>query len=94
MAQANVGYALAPSTNYTPGASGPPAGYNPISMILVTQGGAATLDYYDLQGNHLTISLGTVNNPTMLPLTLTQTGGSLTANRFFGFSMGNPNFAM
>ena len=67
MAQANVGYALAPSTNYTPGASGPPVGYTPISMILVTQGAAATLDYYDLQGNHLTISLGTVNNPTMLP---------------------------
>lgn len=94
MAQANVGYALAPSTNYTPGASGPPVGYNPISMILVTQGGAATLDYYDLQGNHLTISLGSVNNPTMLPLTLTQTGASLTTNRFYGFSMGNPNFAM
>lgn len=94
MAQANVGYALAPSTNYTPGASGPPVGYNPISMILVTQGGEATLDYYDLQGNPLTISLGTVNNPTMLPLTLTQTGASLTAGRFYGFTMGNPNFAM
>ena len=94
MAQANVGYALAPSTNYTPGASGPPVGYTPISMILVTQGAAATLDYYDLQGNHLTISLGTVNNPTMLPLTLTQTGASLTAGRFYGFTMGNHNFAM
>ena len=94
MAQANVGYALAPSTNYTPGASGPPVGYTPISMILVTQGAAATLDYYDLQGNHLTISLGTVNTPTMLPLTLTQTGASLTAGRFYGFTMGNPNFAM
>jgi hypothetical protein len=94
MAQGNVGYALAPSTNYTPGASGPPTGYNPISLILVTQGAAATLDYYDLQGNHLTISLGSVNNPTFLPLTLTQTGASLTPNRFYGFTMGNPNFAI
>ena len=51
MAQGNVGYALAASTNYTPGATaGPAAGYAPISLILVTQGGAATLDYYDLGG--------------------------------------------
>lgn len=63
MAQGNVGYALAASTNYTPGATaGPAAGYAPISLILVTQGGAATLDYYDLGGNPLTITLGTVNN--------------------------------
>lgn len=94
MAQGNVGYALAPSTNYTPGASGPAVGYAPISLVMVTQGGAATLDYYDLQGNNLVISLGTVNNPTMLPITLTQTGPSLTSGRFYGFTVGNPNFAM
>ena len=95
MAQGNVVYALAASTNYTPGATaGPAAGYAPISLILVTQGGAATLDYYDLLGNRLTIALGTVNNPTMLPITLTRTGSSLTAGRFYGFSIGNPNFAM
>lgn len=94
MAQGNVGYALAPSSNYTPGASGPAVGYAPISLILVTQGGAATLDYYDLGGNQLTITLGTVNNPTVLPLTLTRTGASLTSGRFFGFSVGNPNYAM
>lgn len=94
MAQGNVGYALAASTNYTPGASGPAVGYAPISLVMVTQGGAATLDYYDLLGNRLTIALGTVNNPTMLPITLTRTGPSLTAGRFYGFSIGNPNFAM
>ncbi len=94
MAQGNVGYALAPSTNYTPGASGPAIGYSPISFVLVTQGGAATLDYYDLQGNNLVINLGTVNNPTVLPITLTRTGASLTAGGFYGFTVGNPNFAM
>jgi hypothetical protein len=95
MAQGNVGYALAPSTNYTPGGTaGPATGYAPITLVLVTQGGAATLDYYDLGGNQLTISLGTVNNPTMLPITLTRTGASLTSGRFYGFSVGNPNYAM
>ena len=94
MAQGNVGYALAPSTNYTPGASGPATGYSPITLVLVTQGGAATLDYYDLQGNNLVISLGTVNNPTMLPITLTRTGASLTSGRFYGFTVGNPNYAI
>ena len=94
MAQGNVGYALAASTNYTPGASGPAVGYAPISFVMVTQGGAATLDYFDQAGNQLTISLGTVNNPTMFPITLTATGSSLTAGRFYGFSIGNPNFAM
>ena len=94
MAQGNVGYALAASTNYTPGASGPAVGYAPISLVMVTQGGAATLDYYDLLGNRLTIALGTVNNPTMLPITLTRTGSSLTAGRFYGFTVGNPNYAI
>lgn len=95
MSQGNVGYALAASSNYTPGGgSGPSVGYAPISLILVTQGGSATLDYFDLLGNPLTITLGTVNNPTVLPLTLTRTGASLTAGRFFGFSIGNPNYAM
>jgi hypothetical protein len=94
MAQGNVGYALTPSTNYTPGASGPPAGYAPITFVLVTQGGAATLDYFDQAGNQLTISLGTINNPTMFPITLTATGSALTSGRFYGFTVGNPNYAI
>lgn len=98
MSQGNFGYALTPSTNFTPGAatgaSGPAIGYLPISLVMVTQGGAAVLDYYDLLGNNIIISLGTVNNPTMFPITLTQTGSTLTASRFFGFSGGNPNFAI
>lgn len=97
MAQGNVGYALAASTNYTPGGSGatvPPVGYAPITLVMVTQGGAATLDYFDQAGNQLTISLGTVNNPTMFPITLTATGSSLTAGRFYGFTVGNPNYAI
>jgi len=94
MAQGNVGYALAPSSNYTPGASGPLAGYAPITLVMVTQGGAATLDYFDQGGNQLTITLGTINNPTMFPITLTRTGASLTSGRFYGFSVGNPNYAI
>jgi hypothetical protein len=95
MTQGNVGYALAASTNYTPGGtSGPATGYAPITLVMVTQGGTATLDYYDQGGNQLTITLGTINNPTMLPITLTRTGSSLTSGRFYGFSVGNPNYAI
>jgi hypothetical protein len=98
MSQGNFGYALTPSTNFTPGAatgaSGPAIGYVPITLVMVTQGGAATLDYFDQAGNQLTISLGTVNNPTMFPITLTRTGSALTSGRFYGFSVGNPNYAI
>lgn len=94
MSQGNFGYALTPSTNFNPGASGPVIGYLPITLVMVTQGGAAVLDYFDLLGNNIIINLGTVNNPTMFPITLTQTGGTLTSGRFFGFSAGNPNFAI
>jgi len=92
MQQGNLGFALAPSTSYSPGASGgagPSVGQEPITSVLVTQGTSATLDYYDAGGNRITITLGAVTTPTVFPITLIATGSSLTSSRFFGFSRGS-----
>jgi hypothetical protein len=62
----------------------------PISTILVTQGNARVLDYYDLNNNRITINLGNVASPTLLNLTLLATGSSLTAGVFYGFTIGKP----
>jgi hypothetical protein len=88
MPNPNLAYQLSSSSNYTPatGGSGPGAGLFPIHQILVTAGSAPILDYYDISGTRHTINLGTVSNPTILPIILFSTGPSLTPNRFWGFS--------
>jgi hypothetical protein len=94
MQQANYGFVLGPSGNYGPGATGATAGPSrdqaPITNVLVTQGAARVLDYYDNGGNRLIINLGTVTTATMLPITLTATGSTLTPNAFYGFTLGRP----
>ena len=94
MIQGNFGFPLYASTNYSPGATGATFGPSsimaPISTILVTQGSARVLDYYDLSNNRITILLGTVTSPTMLNLTLLSTGSSITAGAFYGFTVGKP----
>jgi hypothetical protein len=94
MIQGNYGFPLYASTNYAPGATGATFGPSsimaPISTILVTQGAARVLDYYDLNNNRITISLGTVTSPTVFNLTLLSTGPSLTPGVFYGFSQGKP----
>jgi len=62
----------------------------PISTILVTQGNSRVLDYYDLNNNRITISLGNLTSPTVFNLTLLATGPSLTPGVFYGFSQGKP----
>ena len=95
MIQGNFGFPLYPSTNYNPGATGATFGPSsimaPISTILVTQGPARVLDYYDLNNNRITISLGTVTSPTVFNLTLLSTGPLLsTPEVFYGFTVGKP----
>ena len=94
MIQGNFGFPLYASTNYAPGATGATFGPSsimaPISTILVTQGNARVLDYYDLNNNRITINLGNVASPTLLNLTLLATGSSLTAGVFYGFTIGKP----
>lgn len=94
MIQGNYAFPLYSSTNYSPGATGPTFGPSsnmaPISTVLVTQGGARVLDYYDLNNNRVTISLGTVTSPTVFNISLLATGPSLTAGAFYGFSQGKP----
>ena len=94
MIQGNYGFPLYASTNYSPGATGatfgPSSTMAPISTILVTQGAARVLDYYDLNNNRITINLGTVASPTVLNLTLISTGPSLTAGAFYGYTQGKP----
>ena len=95
MIQGNFGFPLYASTNYNPGATGATFGPSsimaPISTILVTQGAARVLDYYDLNNNRITISLGTVTSPTVFNLTLLSTGPLLSSpGVFYGFTVGKP----
>lgn len=94
MIQGNYGFPLYASTNYAPGATGATFGPSsimaPISTVLVTQGAARVLDYYDLNNNRITISLGTVASPTVFNITLLATGSSLTEGAFYGFTQGKP----
>ena len=94
MIQGNYGFPLYPSTNYAPGATGATFGPSsimaPISTILVTQGNSRVLDYYDLNNNRITISLGNLTSPTVFNLTILATGSSLTPGVFYGFSQGKP----
>lgn len=94
MIQGNYGFPLYASTNYTPGATGatfgPSSSQGPITTILVTQGAARVLDYYDSANNHIVINMGTVTSATVFNITLLQTGSTLTAGAFFGFTVGKP----
>lgn len=94
MIQGNYGFPLYASTNYAPGATGatfgPSSNMAPITSILITQGNSRVLDYYDLNNNRITISLGNLTSPMMVDLTLLATGASLTAGAFYGFTQGKP----
>lgn len=94
MIQGNYGFPLYADTNYVPGATGatfgPSQNMAPISTILVTQGAARVLDYYDLGGNRIIMNLGTVTSPTTFGLSLTATGSTITSGAFFGFTQGKP----
>jgi hypothetical protein len=94
MIQGNYGFPLYASTNYAPGATGATFGPSsimaPISTILVTQGNSRVLDYYDLNNNRITISLGNLTSPSVLNLSLLATGSTLTPGAFYGFSQGKP----
>ena len=94
MIQGNYGFPLYASTNYTPGATGatfgPGSGQAPITTVLVTQGAARVLDYYDSANNRVIMNLGTVTTATTFNITLLQTGSTLTAGAFYGFTIGKP----
>jgi hypothetical protein len=91
MLQGNNCYRLLASQNYTPGATGATAGPRkselPISMVFVAAG-AATLDYYDANNTRNVITFSSGNLGTILPITLTATGSTLSGS-IFGFSPGN-----
>lgn len=90
MLQGNNCYRLVASTNYQPGATGATAGptslEGPITLVYVAPG-AAVLDYYDSKSNRNVINIGSTNTGTLLPITLTATGSTLSGN-IFGFSQG------
>jgi hypothetical protein len=92
MIQGNICYRLVASTNYRPGATGatagPQNGEMPISGVYVAPG-AATLDFYDINGNRNQIAIGAANTGVFLPISVYQTGSSLSGT-IFGFSAGNP----
>jgi hypothetical protein len=92
MIQGNICYRLVANTNYRPGATGatagPQNGEMPISGVYVAPG-AATLDFYDINGNRNQISIGSSNTGVFLPISVYQTGSSLSGT-IFGFSAGNP----
>jgi hypothetical protein len=92
MIQGNICYRLVASTNYRPGATGATAGPQngelPICGVYVAPG-AATLDFYDANGNRNQISIGAGNTGVFLPISIYQTGAALTGT-IYGFSPGNP----
>jgi hypothetical protein len=92
MIQGNICYRLVANTNYRPGATGatagPQNGEMPISGVYVAPG-AATLDFYDINGNRNQIAIGAANTGVFLPISVYQTGSSLSGT-IFGFSAGNP----
>jgi hypothetical protein len=91
MLQGNVCYRLLANQNYTPGltgaTAGPKRGELPISLVFVSAG-AATLDFYDASNNRNVITFSSGNLGTLLPITLTATGSTLSGS-IFGFSPGN-----
>jgi hypothetical protein len=92
MIQGNICYRLVASTNYRPGGTGatagPQNGEMPICGVYVAPG-AATLDFYDANGNRNQISIAAGNTGVFLPISVYQTGSALSGT-IFGFSPGNP----
>ena len=88
MTQGNICYRILASTDYTPGAAGPGTKELPISSVYIAPG-AATLDYYDANGNRNIIPIASSNTGIYLPITLMKTGAGLTGS-IWGFSPGNP----
>ena len=90
MLQGNLCYRLVASTNYRPGGTGATAGPTNrdagITLVYVAPG-AATLDYYDTRDNRNVITIGAGNTGTLLPISLSATGSSLSGS-IFGFSQG------
>ena len=92
MLQGNICYRLVASTNYTPaggtGVTGGPSSRDlPISAVYVGPG-AATLDFYDANGNRNVIPVAAGNTGIYMPITVTATGSTLSGT-IFGFSPGN-----
>jgi hypothetical protein len=92
MTQGNICYRLLPNKNYAPGVAGPTGGPSarelPISSVYVAPG-AATLDFYDMNGNRNVIPIASSNTGIYLSITVTATGTGLTGS-VWGFSAGSP----